>query len=177
MVIFIRWNHSKARIARESTSLWHVQNTQDHSHTPRYTRDLISYPLYFFRLIAAGGRKCASGSAPRLPATAAAAPTGPGMPQTHHLTGPGPPGAAREPLGAPNGRHQSHPCQAHPVATFEGLQKIDESRAPRGRRGCRWLRQRPGQWPRCRWWLRRRRRRYRRRWQYLRGAYRALSAP
>ena len=37
--------------------LWHVQDTQDHSHTPRYTRDMISYPLYIFRLIDRGAQK------------------------------------------------------------------------------------------------------------------------
>ena len=133
MVIFIRWNHSKARIARESTSLWHVQNTQDHSHTPRFTRDMISYPLYFFRLIDRG-RKSASGSAPRLPAAAAAAPTGPGMPQTHHLAGPGPPGAARESFRLPNGRSRAGASRAAAGSKLSTRKNDEKAAAPRPER-------------------------------------------
>jgi hypothetical protein len=85
---------------------------------------MISYPLYFFRLIDRGAQN-ASGSAPRLPAAAAAAPTGPGMPQTHHVTGPGPPGAARESPKPPNGR-----ILAHAICTAASA----ELRRPQNRR-------------------------------------------
>jgi hypothetical protein len=46
-----------------------------------------------------------------------------GMPPEHQLSGPGQPGAAREPPGAPNGRHQPIPAKARPDAIFEGLQE------------------------------------------------------
>jgi hypothetical protein len=126
MVIFKRSLPSKRCVPHESTSLWHVQTTQDHSHTPRYTRDMISYPLFFFRLIDRG-RKSASGSASRLPAAVAAAPIALGMAPEHQLSGLGPLGAARELPGAPNGRHRAHRCQARLGAIFEGLQKSTKS--------------------------------------------------
>ena len=122
MVIFKRSLPSKLGIPHESTSLWHVQTTKDHSHTPRYTRDMISYPLYFFRLIDRG-LKSASGSASRLPAAVTAAPMALGMPPEHQLSGPSQPGAAQEPPGAPTGRHRAHPCQARPGAISAGLQE------------------------------------------------------
>ena len=46
-----------------------------------------------------------------------------GMPPEHQLSGPGQPGAAREPPGAPNGCHQPIPAKARPDAIFEGLQE------------------------------------------------------
>jgi hypothetical protein len=83
---------------------------------------MISASSDFLRLIDRG-QKSASGSAPRLPEAVAAAPTALGMSPEHQLSGPDPPGAAREPHGAPNGRHRAYMCQAHSGAFFDGLQK------------------------------------------------------
>jgi hypothetical protein len=88
---------------------------------------MISYPLYFFRLIA-HGHKSASGSAPRLPTVAAAARIGPGMPPTHHLAGHGPPGATRESPGPPNGRTPAGASRAAAGGKLS-TSKIDEKAA------------------------------------------------
>ena len=72
--------------------------------------------------------KSASGTASRLPATFAGSATAPGTPPPHQLTRPGPPGAAREPPGPPNGR-----TPAAPSRTVAGNKlsnrKIDEKAA------------------------------------------------
>ena len=51
--------------------------------------------------------KSASGTASRLPTTFDGRAMAPGTPPPHQLTGPGPPGAARESLRLPNGRSRA----------------------------------------------------------------------
>ena len=70
----------------------------------------------------------------RLPAAAAAGPTGPGMPQTHHLARPGPPGAARELLRPPNSRTPAGASRAATGRRNEQMQKRQKAAAPRPER-------------------------------------------